>query len=52
MHMEVTANTDVVTVTTMPLVTQGMERVRMGVKKVIEEVIVNNVSISKPFTNV
>lgn len=52
MLMEVTANTHVVTVTTMPLVTQLMERVRMGVKRVIEEVIVNSVSVLQPFTDV
>lgn len=52
MLMEMSANTNVVTVSTMPLVTQGMERVWMGVKRAIEEVIVNNVSVSKPFTDV
>lgn len=49
MHMEVTVNTHAVTVSTMPPVTDIMKRVRMGVKKGIQEVIVNNVSVSKFF---
>lgn len=48
--MEMTANTHAAIVTTMPLVTEMMEHVRMGVKKAIEEVIVNSVSISINFT--
>lgn len=49
--MEVTANTHAVTVTTMPIVPELVERVRMGVNEVIEEVIVNNVSVFISFTN-
>lgn len=49
MHMEVTVNTHAVTVSTMPPATDIMKRVRMGVKKGIQEVIVNNVSVSKFF---
>lgn len=49
--MEVTANTHAGTVTTMPIVTELAERVRMGVKEVIEEVIVNSVSVFISFTN-
>lgn len=37
--MEVPANTHAVTVTTMPPVTEMMERVRMVVKKVIQGMI-------------
>lgn len=50
--MEVIAKTHAVTVTTLPLVTEMMERFRMGVKEVIEEVIVNSVSDSKHFKDV
>lgn len=50
MHMEMTANTHAVNVSTMPLVTEMMERVQMDVKKVIKEVLVNSVSISNHFT--
>lgn len=45
MHMEMTANTHAVTVSTMPLVTEMKGRVQMDVKKVITEVIVDNVSV-------
>lgn len=50
--MEMTVNTHAATVTTMSLVTEMMEHVRMGVKKAIEEVIVNSVSIPICFTDV
>lgn len=50
--MEITVNTHAATVTTMSLVTEMMEHVRMGVKKAIEEVIVNSVSIPIYFTDV
>lgn len=50
--MEMTVNTHAATVTTMSLVTEMMEHVRMGVKKAIEEVIVNSVSIPIYFTDV
>lgn len=52
MHMEVIVNTPAGTVSTMPPVKEIMERVRMGVKKAIQEVTVNTVSVSKYFTNV
>lgn len=42
-HIEVTANMHAVTVSTMPPVTEIMELVRMGVEKVIQEMIVNRV---------
>lgn len=45
MHMEMTANTHAVAVSTMPLVTEMKGRVQMDVKKVITEVIVDNVSV-------
>lgn len=50
--MEMTVNTHAATVTTMSLLTEMMEHVRMGVKKAIEEVIVNSVSIPIYFTDV
>lgn len=50
--MEMTVNTHAATVTTMSLVTEMMEHVQMGVKKAIEEVIVNSVSIPIYFTDV
>lgn len=50
--MEMTVNTHAATVTTMSLVTEMMEHVRMGVKKAIEEVIVSSVSIPIYFTDV
>lgn len=46
-----TANTHADTVTTMPIVTEVVERVQMGVEKVIEEVTVNSVSVLTSFTN-
>lgn len=52
MHMEVIVNTPAGTVSTMPPVKEIMERVRMGVKKAIQEVTVNSVSVAKYFTNV
>lgn len=50
MHMEMTANTYAVSVSTMPLVTEIKGRVQMDVKKVITEVIVDSVSVSNHFT--
>lgn len=51
-NMEATANTHAVTVTTMPTVTKTKERVQMDVEEIKEEVIVNNVSVSKPFSRI
>lgn len=51
-NMEATANTHAVTVTTMPTVTKTKERVQTGVEEIKEEVTVNNVSVSKPFSRI